>query len=61
MTRETGDGESDVLLCHACYGQAGWENTHSDNAHGPDNADPNCPLCQAAGWIFAWISASVGA
>jgi hypothetical protein len=38
-------------LCQACYDYAGWENTHSDDAHGTDNftgvpTDTDiCPVC----------------
>ena len=33
MTRETGEGESDLRLCLACFTQAGIENEMSDRAH----------------------------
>lgn len=45
-TRETGECESNVELCAACYDYAGWVNTHSDNGHDDTRAgDPDCPIC----------------
>lgn len=35
-------------MCANCYDESGWENTHSDEGHGPNNVDPECPICQAA-------------
>lgn len=35
-------------LCEPCYDYAGWENIHSDDAHGtgPDDDMPHdCPVC----------------
>jgi hypothetical protein len=34
-------------MCAECYDEAGWENTHSDNGHGPANRDEECPVCKA--------------
>lgn len=34
-------------MCEACYDYAGWENTHSDDAHEAEgNKDDSCPVCQ---------------
>ena len=46
-TRETGEGESSVELCAACYDDAGWENLHSDQHGAAEAKDPSCPYCQA--------------
>lgn len=35
----------DSTLCTSCYEYAGWENTHSDDAHSATNRDPQCPVC----------------
>lgn len=32
-------------LCNDCYDYAGWENSHNDDDHTPDDADPGCPVC----------------
>lgn len=45
QTRETGDSESEVQLCAACFYYAGWENMHSDNGHSESNVDAECPVC----------------
>lgn len=43
-TRETGEGESLVGLCLACYEEGGLINEHSDGLH--DGAPvPGCPDC----------------
>lgn len=34
-------------MCVPCYDLAGWENTHSDNGHGPTNRKADCLVCQA--------------
>lgn len=44
-TRETGEGESSVELCFACYERAGWENTHSDEDHSAEEPGDGCPIC----------------
>lgn len=44
-TRETGDSESFVFLCAACYEEAGWENEHQDGYH-EDQPNPSCPFCK---------------
>lgn len=42
------EGTDGPELCGPCYDFAGWENSHSDNAHGQDNRDPECLVCQKA-------------
>lgn len=32
-------------VCVDCYEYWGWENTHSDESHGPGNIDPACMVC----------------
>lgn len=44
LTRETGEGESDVELCRACYVEAGEENFHMDH-HDMSIDFKACPLC----------------
>ena len=44
QTRETGDGESSVEMCAACYEIAGMENQHSDEGHKGDLE--NCQECK---------------
>ncbi len=44
-TRETGDCESGVDLCLACYNLAGIENSHCDGYH-DEVPDMDCPLCK---------------
>ncbi len=43
-TRETGQCESNVELCAACYDYAGWENAHNDG-HGDGMGSEDCPVC----------------
>lgn len=45
-TRDVHNEEGQAKLCSACYDEAGWENTHSDEGHAsaPDLA--RCPICQ---------------
>ena len=45
MTRETGDGESQVEMCKQCYFEGGQENQHSDCHYG--NME-DCHACQEA-------------
>lgn len=44
QTRETGDGESSVEMCAACYELGGMENMHSDDGHEGNIAD--CAECR---------------
>lgn len=36
----------DSTMCTDCYDYAGWENTHTDEAHEEVGADPECPVCE---------------
>ena len=46
QTRETGDNESEVLLCRRCLTDAYQDNAHNDYGHDPKHVD--CPACGEA-------------
>lgn len=48
-TRETGEGESQLELCAACFNKASQENSHTDNHTG---AMRDCAECQSAAKAF---------
>lgn len=35
----------DSTMCTDCYDYAGWENSHTDEAHEKNGADADCPVC----------------
>jgi hypothetical protein len=44
LTRETGEGESDIELCQSCNAMAGQENAHNDDGH--PGAFRDCQACK---------------
>jgi hypothetical protein len=43
-------------LCEQCYDYAGWENSHSDDAHAAE-PNPDCPVCVEEGLVRANVAA----
>lgn len=66
MTRETGDGESFVMLCRACYWKSGVENAITDGGYvctcensedftlDSDHEEVTCKKCGRTGAYDKW-------
>lgn len=60
LTRSNrGNGNDDI--CTRCYEYAGWENTHSDENHFPDNFQDDCMVCQGLGIEPAELAEQIAA
>ena len=46
LTRETGRGESQFMLCANCMEGEEYSNAHYDGVH-DDKYEPKCPICRA--------------